>query len=396
MRRRNLVAAFALSFLLHALLATVLWWSVRPRRRPELTAVHRPPLEIQIIQLPAEKPKLVTEKQTAKQESATRLPKRRPIPAPTLDAPPPLQPQAERPTGHDAPIQRAEEGGTPRALSLLPRDRVEELDSPSGEDQRGRTISPDDPSLSGWVKRAEEELRVKQRVDGFAGDAAAEARAQRGLPHPYLTQVREALRGGLNAADGGTPAALGAHQAVEFLFNQYRSAAEQYGKTGGDPGVIQPGLAPRQTEKQKELFGNEPQSEWTRAITQSADTIQNLAYGAPLLAVTLELRQDPSGRMLSERIVEKSASAKFDAFVLRVVPAALAGLGAVPEDARRGGAELRSVWRIQGWARLPKNLERTMTMFGAPAVQGIPMDVIAKQRAAHEQFDFRARLLRAY
>jgi hypothetical protein len=293
-------------------------------------------------------------------------------------------------------MRETDEGVPSARLSLLPPDSVgKKLEAPSATEPGGTTIHPGDPSLSEWAKRAEEEVRVKGRVDGWADDAVAEARAQRGLPHPYLTEVGEALRGGLNSADGGTPAALGAPQALEFLFNRYRNAAEQYAKTG-DPGAIPSGLAPRQTEKQKELFGNEPGSNWTRAMTQSADTLQNLANGGPLLALTLELRQRPSGEILSGKLIQSSRSAKFDAFVLRVVPEALAGLGPVPGEALRGRSELRSVWQIQGWARLPKNVERAMTLLGAPAVQGIPFDVLSKQLGAHEQFDFRARLLRAY
>ena len=267
---------------------------------------------------------------------------------------------------------------------------------PPREEPAGKTLYPDDPSLSPRAKRAEEEIRVKDRVDGWADDAAAEARVQRGLPHPYLTEVGDALRGGLNSAEGGTPAALGGPRALELLVNRYRNAAQQYARTGNPGDVIPPGLAPRQTEKQNELFGNEGGSTWTRAFTQSADTLQLLSHGAPLLALTLELRQRPSGQILSERVIEPSGSAKFDAFVMRVVPLALSGLGAVPHEALHGRSELRSVWRIQGWARLPRKLERAMTLFGAPAVEGIPLDVLTPQLAAHEQFDFRARLLRAY
>jgi hypothetical protein len=124
--------------------------------------------------------------------------------------------------------------------------------------------------------------------------------------------------------------------------------------------------------------------------------VQNLANGAPLLALTLELRQRPSGQIPSGKVIESSRSAKFDAFVLRVVPEALAGLGPAPGEALHGRSELRSVWRIEGWARLPKNMERAMELLGTPGAMGIPMDVLGKQQAAHEQFDFRALLLRAY
>jgi hypothetical protein len=267
--------------------------------------------------------------------------------------------------------------------------------APPQEAPGGSTLRPDDPSLSEWARRAEEEHRVKERVERWTEDAAAESRAQRGLPHPYLTQVGEKLRASLDAAPGGTPQALGAPDTLEFLFNQYKGAAEEYGKTGKNS-VTVPGLSPRQTERQKELFGNERESLWLRGMTQAAETIQNMSHGTPLLSLTLELRQAPNGRLLSQRVVQRSSSSKFDAFVLRVVPEALAQLGPVPEPALRGRDELKSVWRIEGWPRLPKNVERWTTLLGTPGGFGVPADPFLKEMAASQHFAFRPRLLRAY
>ena len=415
MRRRKLVTAFVLSVLLHALLALVLLWGVAPGPRSRTAAVGQHRLEIQIVQLPPERPNASAPRppQPAEEPTPSARQRRAERAHPSterlaespaslaetapLRAPTPAHPPAASTPREGAPILPPGEGTASSRTSLLPRDSVrKEIEVPPREEPAGKTLYPDDPSLSARAKRAEEEIRVKDRVDGWADDAAAEARVQRGLPHPYLTEVGDAVRGGLNSVEGGTPAALGGPPALELLVNRYRNAAEQYARTGNPGDAIPPGLAPRQTEKQNELFGNERQSIWARAFTQSADTLQLLSHGAPLLALTLELRQRPSGQILSERVIERSGSAKFDAFVMRVVPLALSGLGAVPHEALHGRSELRSVWRIQGWARLPKKLERAMTLLGAPAVEGIPLDVLVPQLAAHEQFDFRARLLRAY
>jgi hypothetical protein len=386
MRRRDLAIALVVSLLLHAVLILLVWREPVTRRAP-VERAGQAPVEIEIAQLAPPKP-------TPEKPSAT----------------PPARGEAERKRAEVPSREKKEIGtATPPAIPsapppeekgmetarppLGPRDSVLGVPAPPGEAPGGTTVRPGDPSLSESARRTEEEARVKERVDAWAEDAAAESRAQRGLPHPYLVQLGEALRATLDSAPGGTPAALGAPDAAAFLLNSYLNAAQEYGKTGKSD-VTVPGPSPHQTEKQKELFGDDAQ--WLRAYTQAAETIQNMSNGAPLLSLTLELRQTPNGRLLSQKIVQRSSSAKFDAFVLRVVPEALARLGPVPEPALRGRDELKSVWRIDGWPRLPKNVERWTSLIGTPAAMGIPADPLLKQLAASQHFAFRPRLLRAY
>jgi hypothetical protein len=385
MRRRNLAIALVVSLLLHAVLI-LLVWRVPVTRRVPVERAGQAPVEIEIAQLPPPKP-------TPEKPSATppargeRERKRAEVPSSqkgTGTATPPAVPSAPPP---------GEKGVEAARPSLVPRDSALGVPAPPGDAPGGRTVRPDDPSLSELAQRTEEELTVKERLDALAEDAIAESRAQRGLPHPYLVQVGEALRATLDSAPGGTPAALGAPDAAAFLLNSYLNAAQEYARTG-KAGVTVPGPSPHQTEKQREIFGDAAQ--WVRAYTQSAETIQNLSYGAPLLSLTLELRQTTNGRLLSQKIVQRSSSASFDAFVLRVVPQALAKLGPVPEPALRGRDELKSVWRIEGWPRLPKKVERLTTLFGTPGAMGIPADPLLKELAASQHFAFRPRLLRAY
>lgn len=411
MRRQRLLTALVFSLLVHGLIALWVWQTPRPVRLSRV-APPEAPLQVEIVQLPprskpAPEPKPAPPEPIAKAPTpappALKAPER--PEQPVAEAPPPSgESDATTPSADDAPVAAA-----PGPLELLPRDSVLGIPSEEGA-PTGRTIRPDDPELSEWAQRAEEEFRVQGRLNTWTEDTGAELRAQRGLPHPYFTEARDAMRAGLDSADGGTPAALGAPNAVQHMFNQYRSAAEQYARTG-NPGVLKPGLSPHQVEKQSEVFGKETHLTvcdddgscssqrmipWAQLMTQSAQTLQELAHAKAMLSVTLELRQDPSGAVRSQKLVQGSSNSKFDAFVLRVVPTALAEIGPVPADALRGREELRSVWLIEGWPRLPKELERAMTMFGAPSVQGIPADVILLQEAQQQQFRFRAKLLRAY
>lgn len=385
--RRRLLSVLLVSLLLHAALLLLLWRMPITPRAPGRSA-DQAPVDFEIAYLEPRAP--------SKPDVEPVAPPVRRSPPKTISQVPPPRPPAD-PTATPAqppvpPVDRPV--SKPSPPSLDPGDSALGLPVPPGNGgTSGKTLRPEDPSLSESVRRAEEEHRVEQRVQAWAQDAAAESRAQRGLPHPYVRQVGEAMRNALDTAKGGTPAALGAPDALQFLFNRYMSAAPDYGKTGTSS-VTVPGPSPHQTEKQKELFGND--ALWLQGMTQAAETLQNLTNGEPLLSLTLELRQSANGKLLSHQIVQGSSSPRFDAFVLRVVPEALARLGPVPQEALRGRDELRSVWRVEGWPRLPKKVEKFAHLFGTPAMMGIPADPVLQQLAASQPFAFRPRLLRAY
>jgi len=258
-----------------------------------------------------------------------------------------------------------------------------------GDAPRGRTIRPGDPELSAEVQRLEAEKRVSERVGGWANDSLAEARAQGG-GHPYFGEVGGALRSALNQAEGGTPAQLGVAGELERMGERYAEATSEYGRTG-NPGLPPPGQAPTQNEKQRELFGQDGQ--FLQALTQAAQLAQDLRTGKPLLTLTFELRQRSDGRFRQGNILQGSGNPRFDAFVMRVVPGAMERLGPPPELVLHGREELRSVWRIDGWPARG-TLEASRPSMNA---SGIPVDGILGQ-LQHEalEFDFRAKLLRAY
>lgn len=258
-----------------------------------------------------------------------------------------------------------------------------------GEPSRGRTLRPGDPELSDEVQRLEAEKRVTERVQGWTNDKLAEARAEGG-GHPYFGEVGSALRSALQHAEGGRPAQLGVAGELERMVQRYGDAASDFAKTG-NPGFPPPGQAPTQNEKQKELFGSDGQL--VQALSQAAQLAQDLQTGKPLLTLTFELRQGGDGHYRDGNILKGSGNPRFDAFVMRVVPGAMAQLGPPPDLVLRGRDEVRSVWRIDGWPAY-STLENTLPAMG---VQGLPIDGARKQ-LRHEalEFDFRAHLLRAY
>lgn len=396
-RRRHLTWALLISLAVHFLLLLVLLWSRgKPSPAARQEVVPSEPVVVALVQLPPEPTQQPSPPPSSKPGTRSRA----------------RTSERARAAEHHEPAPVAEEAAPepttdlPKRLSLVPEHLAPGLEPTEPAPTRGQTLYPDDPSLSEWARSEEEAFRVKGRVDDWAREIGAEARARGGVAHPYLGRVGEALREGLGGTDGGTPNALGAPNAAQALFNQYRGAAEKYAQTG-NPGVSTPGLAPRQTEKQREFFGDEnwvhdPETgqavqtlPWTQMFTQSAETLQDLAHSGALLSLTLELRQKPDGAVVSQQLLERSKSSAFDAFVVRVVPQALASLGPVPEEVLRGNPELRTVWQIEGWPRLPPKLEQAMLLFGAPALMGVPLDALLTG-SGDQQFRFRARLLKAY
>ena len=272
--------------------------------------------------------------------------------------------------------------------SLLPSTEVAEA-------PHGHTSRPDDPEFRPEVIRAEEEHRVKQRVDGWAQDELAEVRAQGGLPHPYFSGVRDAARAGLDkrAREAGITATTG--QMMKEIGKRYADSASSYAKTG-DPNLGPPGVNPRQSEVLKERMGNMPEAMALRALVQATETQNELSHGKPLIALTLELRQFRDGRPLTAMVIQASSDARFDAFVLDAWPKSIAEAGPPPADAFHG-PELRSIWAVEGWLGLPKKLEAAISYLPMPGIMGMGADKLLPALTEEGyHYEFHARLLRVY
>jgi hypothetical protein len=299
--------------------------------------------------------------------------------------------------------------GSGQVASIMPNLELSAEGSfPSGSG-RGRTIYPDDPSFSPEISRAEEEHRVQERVNGMAADTMAEARAQRGLPHPYFASVREAVGSKLEAEARAQQLGAPLSQVIQKIGTRYADAAESFGQSG-NPNLGPPGINPTQSEKLKELLGDEPNALTLRTMVQATETLEALKHGKPLLTLTLELRQSKAGGLSRTILLQGSGDSRFDRFVLDVWPRAIGQAGVPPLDAFHAD-ELRSIWEVEGWLRIPKALERALAYVPTPGLSfltpipglkeplplGTSLDSIAAALSDQGyEYDFRARLLRAY
>lgn len=299
------------------------------------------------------------------------------------------------PTGSDAPTAAAPPSSdmpradAPRALTLTPTlPTLSERGTIAVEPSRGETIHPDDPRFDKDVIAAKEKQLVKARVDGWAEDQLADARAQNGLPHPYLMALRDAGKTGLTKLAKERGVRASGELAGKILAQRYSSAVESYGK-GGDPKLGAPGQAPRLSEK----LAQHPEQQAMRALAQATEMWSDLTHNKPLLTLTLEFRQSKTTESKTT-IIKASVDPSFDQFVLEAWPLSIAKAGAPPDDAYRT-SELRSVWEIEGWpGQTP--LDKTMTYLPESGLMGVPLTKLIPGATQGFGYEFRAKLLRVY
>ena len=288
------------------------------------------------------------------------------------------------PANSDQPKQ-----DSPRApIALFPPDLpLSSRGEMPVEPQRGETIHPDDPRFDKDVILAKEKARVTARVQGFAEDVIAEARAEGGLPHPYLVTLGEAGRNGLTkmAAEKGVRASP--ELAGKVLGARVQSAVESYGK-GGDPNLGKPGREPLLSEK-----FTQPDQNAMKALAQSTEFWDQITHGKPLLTLTLELRQTKDNGVKTT-ILKASVDPSFDKFVLEAWPQSIAKAGPPPPDAFHSN-ELRSIWEIEGWPAKTA-FDKAMTYLPETGVMGVPLTKLIPGATKGFGYEFRAKLLRVY
>lgn len=289
----------------------------------------------------------------------------------------------------DAPASDVPREDTPRAPISLRPDQL--TLSPSSnfpvEPSRGETVHPDDPRFDKDVIAAKEKQRVKARVDGWAEDGLAEARAQNGLPHPYLSSLGEAGKTGLTKLAKERGVRASPELSAQVLGARMAKATESYGK-GGNPDLGPPGQAPRLSEKL-----TQPEQQAMRGLAQATELFNDLTHGKPLLTLTLEFRQSKTNENKTT-IIKASIDPSFDAFVLEAWPLSIAKAGPPPEDAFRS-TELRSIWEIEGWPGATA-MDKTMTYLPEAGLMGLPLTKLIPGAVNGFGYEFRARLLRVY
>ena len=291
----------------------------------------------------------------------------------------------------DAPRAPPSASDAPRADPVATLVPSQVSLSPGGtivlEPSRGETLHPDDPRFNPTVIAAAEKQRVTARVQGWAEDELAEARAQNGLPHPYFMSMREKARAGLDkrAREAGLRASPAL--AARALSDRFQGAAEAYGK-GGNPNLGPPGQAPRLSEKI-----TQPDQQALKGLAQATETFNDLSHGKPLLTLTLEFRQSKT-HQTKTTILKASIDPAFDAFVLEAWPLSIASAGPPPPEAFHAD-ELRSIWEIEGWPGSTP-LDRTMTYLPEAGVMGVPLSRLIPAATQGISYEFRAKLLRVY
>jgi hypothetical protein len=256
----------------------------------------------------------------------------------------------------------------------------------------GQTLHPDDAQFQPETIRAEAVKTVKARVTGMYEDEIAIAKAQNGLPHPYFMGLRSTLKTTLDFRAREEKMVVTGAEVMASIGRRYLDASEAYGK-GGNPNLGAPGTSQRPSEK---LAGASNASNIMplRMLAQAQETQDDLSNGKPFLMLQLELRQFKDGTAPAITLVQRSNDPKFDAFVVAEWPKNIVAAGPPPDDAFRGPM-LRSVWQIEGWARLPKQMQEAMAY--APGIMGLGVDKIGSAVGAVQyHYEFDAKLLRAY
>jgi hypothetical protein len=223
-------------------------------------------------------------------------------------------------------------------------------------------------------------------------DDLGDARAQRGLPHPYLSAFRQSLLAALgrHGAGGGlTPRDLGTNAMQNFVKN-YLATASNYGRTG-NPGLADPGSAPTQSELLAQRFGNQPGATSAIAQAQASETADALTHRGALFQMRIQVIQNKAPPSAEIVLLESSGNKLFDAHVLKGFATTMAEAEVPPADAFHGAA-LKSVWRIEGYLK-PRHENSAANLL--PSANGISMDQVASLVSPDSmEVDFHATLLR--
>jgi TonB family protein len=357
-RRSRLLLTLLASVLLHgvALVALSQVWSTDPalRKTPPST------LEMEIVYQPARPippPAPEPQVQPTARESAQppRKVQRQPQPAPMAQtreepaapasdsSPEPVAQTREEAAAPGGAIPKAEDAPrAPQRLTLLPKNLpggmpVEEPPS------RGRTVRnlpgevPDPQAVAEY--QAEE---AKARVQGWALDTLAAARADRGATTPYFRQLQVAFSDQLVDPPRPDAEVVGSRMAREQV-----DAIQHYGKSGS-----------AMAESEKRDFRIKQRNRLQAAAEAGrASNMFMVDVTAPVLALAavVEVWQEPDGKLRNLKVLESSGDPTFDAWALSRLRNAFAKAGS-PPDAGVGIHDdgIRSRWRLEEYLGNPR------------------------------------------
>ncbi|RKH69013.1 ferrichrome ABC transporter substrate-binding protein [Corallococcus llansteffanensis] len=347
-RRSRLGLTLLLSVLLHAALLFAL--SRVPSVRPPRPA-SREVVEFDIRQVP-EKPTVpAVPRPTARPPAqVTAPPSRRgerpapstpETPAPQVATAPPAGESGqedpsvrEKPLSEDTPLASAE-----RPI-LVPGHLLGE--GLTGQPRStGRTLrnTGEVPDPKAVARQQAEEARVK--VDGWARDSLAEARAERGAPSPYFAKLQKDFTKKLVDPPPPDLKVLSSRMKREQV-----EAIQRFGKTGSP-------YASKQRDQRLEQ-----RNRFQAAVEAGrAANMYMVDVTEPILALAavVEVRQARDGKVLELEVIEGSGDSKFDDWAVSQLREALASAEA-PQDGGVGIHDegMRSRWRLKEFLGNPR------------------------------------------
>jgi TonB family protein len=330
------LAALVVSGLAHAVFAA--WLATRPEEAPRPKVVS---VEFLFSEPPPPAPPPPEPTPPPEPEAPRPPPPRPPRASPK---PPPAEPAPEVPPPDDVPRDTTPRDVPvePPRLTLTPTSLVPSSDFTLRLDA-GVTLD-DLPSEVGTRLKAPE--RPTDLVGSLAKETLGRGRVDRGLVHPYYSQLGKALLKRWDAdrvAKEGLKGLLEQTQANAKLYNDiWLERAAQYGGSGNPLGESGPtnnrrapvndriqGLAGVDLEARKELS---KQMRETFKATRRA---------------IIRVVQDDGGKLKKVELVSPSNDEKVDREALKDVRAAAEQLPPPPKEALEGKQELSSLWSFE-------------------------------------------------
>ncbi|QQR45353.1 ferrichrome ABC transporter substrate-binding protein [Myxococcus xanthus] len=356
-RRAQLIFMLLVSGLLHVALFVALSGS-EPNDRQRRVAPRAVEMEVVYQDVtPPPEPPAPEPRQPPPDEAPPRPPSKK--------EDPPRHAERLRPTTTEVPDTSEEpppdaapagSGEPPPALAQdVPRDVPQPQQRPNLEPQgllgggmlrggppsTGRTLrpgeGPDPKALAAWQA---EEARV--RVDGWALDAAATARASSGATHPYFAKLREGFAKQLVNPPPPDLKVLGSRMKREQV-----DAIARFGKTG----------TPIAAEPRDHRL--EQRNRFQAAVEAGrAANMYMVDVTTPVLALAaiVEVWQARDGKLLDLKVIEGSGDPKFDSWAVSQLRDALASAEAPKPGGGLGIRDdgMRSRWRLEEYLGNPR------------------------------------------
>ncbi|WP_338870858.1 ferrichrome ABC transporter substrate-binding protein [Myxococcus stipitatus] len=227
-------------------------------------------------------------------------------------------------------------------VSLIPKG-LWGSGEPTGKPfQSGRTLRNDGTDVPDAREVARQQAaEAKERVDGWAADALATARAESGAVHPYFSSLQDRFAKKLVNPPSPDLKVLGSRVKREQV-----DAIKRFGETGT------PFVAEKRDRRLEQRNRLQAAVEAGRAANMfMVDVTQPVLA----LAAVLEVRQARDGTLLDLKVLEGSGDPKFDEWAMLHLRDALASADPPPESGRGLRDDgLRSRWRLEEYLGNPR------------------------------------------